>query len=192
MAIPHYFVDCASSAIQAATSIIDFIRSDPDVSAGVIGVPSYLHSMTAFACMFLIKVAVKYGGDLINRERVQENITSLVEQFRSLPVGKWHLANLMAGGLEKMVATLRPKRMEGQPSQPLHARNSTSGMMNVMNQVPEPDAQLFELESDLFFDYGMSFGLSPVFRLDPSLGLQGQTTQLSDFADVDYRMHPQS
>ncbi|KAK1633315.1 hypothetical protein BDP81DRAFT_397214 [Colletotrichum phormii] len=51
--IPHHFLDCAATAISVATSTIDFINTDPDVAAGVVGMPSYLHCMTAFACMFL-------------------------------------------------------------------------------------------------------------------------------------------
>lgn len=161
--IPHYFLDCASMAISSATSIINFIRTDPDVAAAINGMPSYLHSMTAFACMFLIKVAVKYGGDLIEKDRVYEMINGLVQQFRSLPTGKWHLANLMAGGLEKMAATLNPS-MEGQ-----HQMQDGVTMTNGASyELPGPDQPFGDVETGAFFDYGMSFGLSPVFPFDPT------------------------
>lgn len=180
-------------AISAATSIVDFIRTDPDVAAGIVGMPSYLHSMTAFACMFLIKVAVKYGGHLIERERVYDMITSLVQQFRSTSTGKWHLVNLMAGGLEKMAATLNPS-MEthfGQLQDVTDTRNGTNGVVDALGQGAGIEGQFPGMEGDLFFDYGMSFGLSPVFRFDPSaLNLDGSTPQIQDFADVDYRMRP--
>ena len=153
--------------------------------------PSYLLSMTAFACMFLMKVAVKYGGELIDRERVHEMITSLVDQFRALPTGKWHLANLMVGGLEKMTSTLQ-SQMNQHPST-IGVRNGMNDRTDAVRPMPDVDGPLLDLDNDLFFDYGMSFGLSPVFRFDPAaMNLNGQTPQMHDFSDVDFHMRPQS
>lgn len=189
--IPHHFLDCAATAISVATSTIDFIITDPDVAAGVVGMPSYLHCMTAFACMFLIKVAVKYGGDLIEPERVWNLTTSLVRHFRSLPAGQWHLANLMAPGLERMARTLKSgcgdasaqvldtQPVNGDQSQvidPQLAGNSTDGT-------------LMGPEGEFFFDYDMSFGLSPVFQFDmTSLNADGATIGGQDFANVEYQI----
>ncbi|KAF5582062.1 transcriptional activator of proteases prtT [Fusarium pseudocircinatum] len=157
--IPHYFLDCAMQAVNAATAIIDLIITDPDVAVGIVGMPSYMLSMTAFACMFLIKVAVKYGSDLIERQRVHDLTTNLVRQFRSLKAGKWHLANLMAGGLERMTATLATPDL-GQV-QPAVYNNAVEHIDMVM-----PGNQVYtDMDGDTFFDYDMSFGLSPVFSL---------------------------
>ncbi|KAF5534076.1 transcriptional activator of proteases prtT [Fusarium phyllophilum] len=157
--IPHYFLDCAMQAVNAATAIIDLIITDPDVAVGIVGMPSYMLSMTAFACMFLIKVAVKYGSDLIERQRVHDLTTNLVRQFRSLKAGKWHLANLMAGGLERMTATLATPDL-GQV-QPAVYNNAVEHVDMVM-----PGNQVYtDMDGDTFFDYDMSFGLSPVFSL---------------------------
>ncbi|KAG9256553.1 uncharacterized protein F5Z01DRAFT_618106 [Emericellopsis atlantica] len=195
--VPHYFLECASMAIASATSIITFMRTDPDVAAAVNGIPSYLHSMTAFACMFLIKVAVKYGGDLIEKDRVYEMITGLVHQFRTLPTGKWHLANLMAGGLEKMVATLNPG-LDGQMMQFPDGTTMRNMMVNSLGgggahaQAHLGDPAFGEIDTDAFFDYGMSFGLSPVFPFDPTtfaLDGTGQvaTAPMRDFTTVEYQ-----
>ncbi|OLN92060.1 Transcriptional activator of proteases prtT 1 [Colletotrichum chlorophyti] len=168
--IPHHFLDCAATAISVATSTIEFIITDPDVAAGVIGMPSYLHCMTAFACMFLIKVAVKYGGDLVEPERVWDLTTSLVRHFRSLPAGRWHLANLMAPGLERMAATLKGGN-EGHNNQQANAfppSNGANGTIRSQVAAPGTDSALIGSEGDFFFDYDMSFGLSPVFQFDMS------------------------
>ncbi|KAK1499074.1 hypothetical protein CPAR01_02111 [Colletotrichum paranaense] len=189
--IPHHFLDCAATAISVATSTIDFIITDPDVAAGVVGMPSYLHCMTAFACMFLIKVAVKYGGDLIEPDRVWNLTTSLVRHFRSLPAGQWHLANLMAPGLERMARTLKSGR--GDTSAQVLNTQPVNGDQS---QVIDPqlaggsaDGTLMGPEGEFFFDYDMSFGLSPVFQFDmTSLNADGATIGGQDFANVEYQM----
>ncbi|KAK2050032.1 hypothetical protein LZ31DRAFT_456043 [Colletotrichum somersetense] len=185
--IPHHFLDCAATSISVATATIDFILTDPDVAAGVVGMPSYLHCMTAFACMFLIKVAVKYGGDIIEPDNVWNLTTNLVRHFRSLPAGRWHLANLMAPGLERMAATLN----SGQPGEPdqnsqpqavgsvIHPNTDTLVNFGLAGSVI--DEGLISTEGEFFFDYDMSFGLSPVFQFDmPSLNTDGQTISSQD------------
>lgn len=164
--IPHYFLEGASAAVSAAINTIDFILSDADVSAGIVGMPSYLLCMTAFACMFLIKVAAKYGDDLVDPRRVWDLTSNLVARFRSLEAGRWHLANLMAPGLERMAASLRP----GLSGDAHVGQSGASGEFNNMALAPGLENSLAGLESDLFFDYDMNFGLSPVFRLDAATG----------------------
>lgn len=72
--------------------------------------------------------------------------------------------------------------------------NGTGGMVDAIGQHTGIDGQFSNVEGGAFFDYGMSFGLSPVFRFDPALlNLDGSTPQMQqDFTDVDYRMRPQS
>lgn len=141
--IPHYFLDCALKAISTATTIIDKFLNDPDVAVGIVGMPSYVHSMTAFACMFLTKVAMKYD-DLIERERVYDLIMRLVGQFRGQPAGMWHLANLMITGLERMAQTLKPVVPVGVAD---------------MGQMSGVDNLFSDLAGDFFFDYDMGFGV---------------------------------
>ena len=143
--------------------------------------------MTAFACMFLVKVAVKYGGDLVDPLRVWDMTTRLVKHFRALPTGKWHLAHLMAPGLEKMIATLDPNRVnQAARMQAVGAVDfGANGMMGSSALSNGMDQTMAGAEGDLFFDYGMSFGLSPVFRFDPSsLGLG----EMFEPSGVDYGM----
>ncbi|KAF4988734.1 hypothetical protein FDECE_14945 [Fusarium decemcellulare] len=192
--IPHYFLDCATKAVSAATAIIDLIITDPDVAVGIVGMPSYMLSMTAFACMFLIKVALKYGSDLIERQRVHDLTTSLVRQFRSLNAGKWHLANLMAGGLERMTGTLNavaPGQV-GQVPNGAIVNNGIHENLDLSNQIPAGDRPFTDIDGDMFFDYDMSFGLSPVFRFDPSMFTMDASGQsLPTYPEPDYGMRPQ-
>ncbi|KAF5669431.1 transcriptional activator of proteases prtT [Fusarium heterosporum] len=188
--IPHYFLDCAMQAVAAATATIDLILTDPDVAAGIVGMPSYMLSMTAFACMFLIKVAVKYGSDLIERQRVHDLTTSLVRQFRSLKAGKWHLANLMAGGLERMTATLMavaPGQIGQMPGGVVY--NNTMESVDMPGQMMPGNQVYTDMDGDTFFDYDMSFGLSPVFRFDPSMFTMDPSGQsLPTYPEANYGM----
>ncbi|KAF6817744.1 hypothetical protein CSOJ01_02181 [Colletotrichum sojae] len=190
--IPHHFLDCAATAVSVATSTVDFILTDSDVAAGVIGMPSYLHCMTAFACMFLVKVAVKYGGDLVEPGRVWDLTTSLVRHFRSLPAGRWHLANLMAPGLEKMAATLRPDRQGDAGRVGGQAVNSSNGVDTAIDPQlggPGTDGTFIGSEGEFFFDYNMNFGLSPVFQFDlSSLNADSAPMTAQEFGSVEYQM----
>ncbi|KAM0273620.1 hypothetical protein ACHAQH_008214 [Verticillium albo-atrum] len=190
--IPHYFPDGTATAVAAATSTIEFIVTDPDVSASVVGIPSYLHCMTTLACMFLIKVSVKHGGDLIEPQRVWDLTTRLVSHFRSLPTGRWHLANLMAPGLEKMAATLKPY-LEGQPilQNGMAGCDMSNGAMDAQGQpmMQARDPTMMGMQGDILFDFDMSFGLSPVFRFDPAtMAIEG----MQEFGNVNYSGRPQA
>jgi hypothetical protein len=216
--VPNHFHDCAKTAISSALSIIDLILSDADVREGLVGMPSYLLSMTAYTCMFLIKISMKYGAALADPDRVYDSISRLVVEFRTVPAGKWHLVRLMAGGLEKMLAQLKQRSgsvsaapsLNGTSSGKIgrHANHAANGVLhssaangygadngtptgfvagagnggplgddgNFPQDWPESAGGVPGLDGNsMFFDYNMSFGLSPVVHFDPStLGMEGQ------------------
>jgi hypothetical protein len=70
------------------------------------------------------------------------------------------------------------------------------GMVDPIAMAPGADPTLMGADGDLFFDYDMSFGLSPVFRfdaaamgMDPAAAAVAATGgQMQEFADVDYSM----
>lgn len=80
--------------------------TDPDVGDALRGMPSYLHAMTCFACVFLLKLAAKRQDDLVEVAVVGDLASKLVAQLRSVRVSKFHLAPLMADGLEKSASSL--------------------------------------------------------------------------------------
>jgi hypothetical protein len=81
------------------------LLTDPNVKEGLVGIPHYLHSMVAYACVFLLKVASQYTGHYIDDGRVLNMTSKVVHQFRSTSVSKYHLVHLMADGLEKMASS---------------------------------------------------------------------------------------
>ncbi|KAF2180420.1 hypothetical protein K469DRAFT_278788 [Zopfia rhizophila CBS 207.26] len=103
--VPTFFQDSAIAAVSAAHSVIEMLLTDYDVREGLVGIPHYIHSMVAFACVFLLKIAAQHTGQFIEDAVVIDLTSKAVQQFRSTPVGKYHLVHLMADGLEKMAAS---------------------------------------------------------------------------------------
>lgn len=101
--IPPHFEENAIAAVAAATSVVEMLLDDPDVRDGLVGVPHYIHSMIAFACVFLLRVSIQHKGQYTNDETINDLTTKAAQQFRSTAVGKHHLVHLMAEGLEKMI-----------------------------------------------------------------------------------------
>jgi hypothetical protein len=164
--VPSYFYESAVAAVSAATSIIELLLTDRDIREGLVGIPHYIHSMIAFACVFLLKVAAQYNGQFITDAVVLDMCTKAVQQFRSTAVGKWHLVHLMADGLEKMAA----KKIKTPPAQ----SNSRLNLPNVMDQVglhyvEEPSATLPPLmngQEICNFDDEFSLSTTPFLHFD--------------------------
>lgn len=170
--IPPYFLDCATSATTAATAIVNLLITDPEIQPALSGMPSYMHSMTGFACMFLAKLTMIHGDHLIERSVVIDLASRLIHLYRSTAVGKWHLIKLMADGLEKIVETLRNSHSNA----PLLRHHETAAPLvpfgtdeNNFADFREPGASSNgdgSLSFDnLLMDYNMSLGASQLMYL---------------------------
>lgn len=105
--IPDHFLEIASAAVAAATSIVTLLLEDKDAQEALAYVAHHVHGMIAFAAMFLLKVATRYSSQLfIDRTNFQMLISALARQFKLTVVGKDHLTQRMAEGLEKMADML--------------------------------------------------------------------------------------
>lgn len=156
-------------AVASASAIIDILLTDPDLSISIVGMPSYLLSMTAFAAMFLAKVSHKYGDDLFRRDQALDQITRLINHFRLLPMGKWHLANLMIRGLETVTGLLKP---QGAPAKaqnaitPMLPGSANAGLQDIYGTGTD---MFTSIDSSTIPTWDTTFGLSPIFGFDPSL-----------------------
>lgn len=174
--IPSYFLEPASSAAAAATSIIDLLIADADIQPALAGMPSYMHSMSAFACMFLAKLAMIHGDQLIDRQQVMDSIVRLAGFYRSTPVGKWHLVNLMADGLDKIVETLRatgtsllnqPPRIDLAPAQ-----TEEGDFASLMNPAFSGDSA-FSFDANFLLDSNMSLGAPELMYFSNGTNMPG-------------------
>ncbi|KAH7313924.1 hypothetical protein B0I35DRAFT_480564 [Stachybotrys elegans] len=166
--LPSYLLDSALAAINAAIAIMDSLLTDPDVSNGIIGMPSYLISMIAFTCIFVVKIAHKYKDDgLIQIGYVQGQITALVTYLRSIATGRWHLANLMIDGLEKL-AKFEPSAEVGLERSESMGSSATINAINVFTPFPEYDGMVARVDGNPHPAIDTTFGLSPIYGFDLS------------------------
>lgn len=142
--VPVHFRDGAAAAIGAASSIIELLLNDQDLAAGLRGIPAYLHSMTAFACVFLLKIATKFDNEYCETAYVTDLTARFVTQLRATPVGKVHLCRLMADGLEKMVRLLVASTPRSVDATLLNAELSNTDVL--------PDLNAMQSTGNLHFD----------------------------------------
>ncbi|KAL6708920.1 hypothetical protein ACN47E_002327 [Coniothyrium glycines] len=139
--VPAHFQSSASAAVASACAIVELVLSDHDIRESLVGIPHYIHSMIAFACVFLLKVAVRYSSQYVEDDKVFDLIAGAIKQFSATPVGNWHLVHMMAEGLEKMIA----KQIQAKRSPTTMATSPARGSSNG-SQPPVP-ARLGHAES---------------------------------------------
>jgi hypothetical protein len=163
--VPSHFQDSAAAAVAAATAIIETILTDDDIREGLVGIPHYIHSMIAFACVFLLKIAAQYSGQYIEDAVVFDLTTRAVQQFRSTPVGKWHLVHLMAEGLDKMLAkkTVTPTAVATDYVPPTSVSQSMGQMSHANENVAGTNGDGLFGEN---FDDAFNFGTSSFLNFD--------------------------
>lgn len=168
--MPSYFQESAAAAVTAATSIIKLVLTDPDIRDALVGIPHYIHSMIAFACVFLLKVSTQFPAHYIEDAVIFDLTTRAVQQFRATPVSKWHLVHMMAEGLEKMI-----NKQTRSPSASITARPNGASRANTQHltdfaSTSAPPANADGLYGDdIFgnsFEEGFNFGTASFLNFD--------------------------
>ena len=168
--IPNHFLEMASAAVAAATSIVRLLIEDHELQMGLSGVPHYFHGMIAFACMFLLKVATRYRAQLfLNLQQTRGLIAGLSRQLEITCVGKDHLLHRMAEGLRRMAEMLsdNPERTEiaGKPDADLVQETNIGGSFHLANATGHTTGgQGLGINNELYDTSTLAFG-------DPVLGL---------------------
>ncbi|KAK6083405.1 C6 transcription factor [Seiridium cupressi] len=100
----------ANMAISAAASILTFVLEEEDMRRALVGTPLYVHTMIAFASVFLMKVATKWNrimGLNVESNYVSHLLERMIFLLKSSVTSERHLLYHIALGLEKMLANLR-------------------------------------------------------------------------------------
>lgn len=97
----------ANMAISAAASILTFVLEEEDMRRALVGTPLYVHTMIAFASVFLMKVTTKWNriiGLNVEREYVSDLLERMIKLLRATTTSDRHLLPHLAAGLEKMLS----------------------------------------------------------------------------------------
>lgn len=121
--------------------------------------------MIAFACVFLLKIAGQYSGQYIEDTVVFDLATKAVQQFRSTPVGKWHLVHLMTEGLEKMLAKKTTPSI-ATPTAPLSNRNFAPTISNIITPLTNTESMYADSTNGPNFEEVFNFGTSSFLNFD--------------------------
>lgn len=115
-------------AISAAASILTFVLEEEDMRRALVGTPLYVHTMIAFASVFLMKVATKWNRIMgFNIEHSYVNVSRLLENMvillKSSVTSDRHVLHHIAAGLEKMLAKMTAEAAAEDYVKPAHSYN---------------------------------------------------------------------
>lgn len=103
--IPQEFRDTAQMAVESAMFVIDLTIRDSDITAALVGLPHYFHSMIAYACAFLIKTVTLYRDQVaIDMDHTRSMITKVIELCNARDCGRHHLVRWIGRGLQILLS----------------------------------------------------------------------------------------
>lgn len=135
----------ASRAIDAAHFILSFTMDEPAYRESLVGIPLYLHSMIAFAAVFLIKIAHKWhaiGVNINPDTQTKPLIEGMIQTLRACKAGANHMVYSMASGFERLLKqwgknTLNGSRRSHLPRSEPHRTDSGTVLTPSIHSSPE-------------------------------------------------------
>jgi hypothetical protein len=107
--LPIILRPLALKAIHAAHSILQQFVNDPRYRDDIVGTPLYMHSMMAFAVVFLMKLCRQWHAIGITIDPMQQTIPlveAIIQLLRGCKAGANHMVFSMANGFERMLRKL--------------------------------------------------------------------------------------
>jgi hypothetical protein len=104
--LPSGLRPLASHAITSAHQILICVLEEPSIRDSMVGVPLYLHTVIAFAVVFLIKMSSRWTGIGVSIDaeaKTKPLIEGVISLFRSCRAGKGHILYAMADGFERLL-----------------------------------------------------------------------------------------
>lgn len=104
--LPSSLRPLASHAINSAHQVLVIVLEEPSIRDSMVGVPLYLHTVIAFAVVFLIKMSSRWAGIGVSIDPAQKTkplIENVIALFRSCQAGQAHVLYAMADGFERLL-----------------------------------------------------------------------------------------
>ncbi|KAF2161900.1 hypothetical protein M409DRAFT_27627 [Zasmidium cellare ATCC 36951] len=108
--MPSSLRPLALKAVETAHAILQYFLDDPKYADEIVGMPLYLHSIIAFAVVFLLKMARRWHLIGITIDASQRTIPlaeRIIEMLQSCKAGANHMVFSMAKGFERMLRQLK-------------------------------------------------------------------------------------
>ncbi|TDZ17445.1 Transcriptional activator of proteases prtT [Colletotrichum orbiculare MAFF 240422] len=104
-ALPSEYTDVAQVAVSSARAVVELTANDPDIKIGLVGMAHYCHTMIAYACSFLLKLATSRQYDLgLDQNDTFLAIRDVAVMCESAQCTRFHLLHWMGAGLRQLVA----------------------------------------------------------------------------------------
>lgn len=183
--LPACLRPLALKAINAAHSILQHFLHESTYRDEIIGMPFYLHSMIAFAVVFILKLSRRWHAIGINMDPQTVSwplVEAIINLLRSCETGKNHTVYRMADGFECMLAQLsktEDSRNNGQRNEVAgpSVRGSSSRLEALQTLEMSPEALHSSSDTVLLNtgppEYGGAWDLPGEHPYD-LLGLSGQ------------------
>ena len=104
--LPASLRPLALNAIESAHRILQIVLEEPDIRQSLVGVPLYLHSMIAFATVFLIKMSSRWkalGVTIDPESQTRPLVEGIIQTMRECKAGSNHILYSMASGFERLL-----------------------------------------------------------------------------------------
>ena len=104
--LPSSLRPLALRALESAHRILAIVLEEPDIQRSLVGVPLYLHSVIAFAVVFLIKMSSRWksiGVTIDPETRTRPMIEGVISKLKDCEAGKGHILYNMASGFERLL-----------------------------------------------------------------------------------------
>ncbi|KIV78179.1 hypothetical protein PV11_09922 [Exophiala sideris] len=172
--LPASLRPSALKAVEAAHSILQHFLTSSKYREQVVGMPLYLHSMIAFAVVFLLKMSPRWhtiGITINSQERTLPLVEDVIGLLRGCEAGANHIIYSMANGFERM---LRQIRRNGPTAQIATGTGSgiDAGQSQWLNNQPVGQNGLDAASNtiNLEYDFGDGPMLAPANELHANYG----------------------
>lgn len=136
-------------ATESAHLLLQHFKDKPEYRAGIVGMPLYLHSMIAFAVVFLMKMSRHWhiiGITIDPAQQTRPLIDDIVNLLRGCKAGANHVVFSMANGFDRMLrqTTRRHIRHQASRSHKVQRRSEWEDARGIQAGSSDPAIYLLE------------------------------------------------
>lgn len=148
--------DFANLAIAHALSTLSFVLEDPSIRSSIQGLPLYMHTMVAYASIFLLRVQMRWRPARlnINMPVVLTLIERVAPVLSKVDASERHLSHHISNGLIKLLVKYR-KSEHAQLDQAHAPMNHLGGYTAISVSGPEDWSANDSGSDTMFGDMGM-------------------------------------